>query len=538
MSDDTSTTPNALADYLAILGRRKWVIIQALILAPVAAVLLSLSQPAQYQAVSNVLLSQQDIASQVSGIQANPSQDPIRFVQTQAQLARVPQVAERAVQLAGVRDLTAAGLLASSDVVPKTDADVLRFIVSGRDPAIALRMANAYAKAFTEYRQQLETASIQSARNQLLDRLQQLRTAGKTNTDQYTGIADKEQQLRTLQLLQQSNSVVSPAGSAVKTAPTPKRNGILALILGGLLGVSVAFLWEALDRRVRSAKEIEETLARPVLARLAPPPRRYRRGLAMIDDPRSMAAESFRRLRANIEFANLDSAARTIMVSSAVPQEGKSTTVSNLGIAFAEARMKVIVVDFDLRKPSLGEIFDYPPRPGVTEVIRSQIGLDEALLPINVQSSSTGRAQQRSNNGPPKAAQSDFSLRVLPAGLSLPLDPSQLIHSAAFERLMKEISARADVVLIDAPPLLAVAETTPLSLKVDAMVIVSRVGVVPRSALADLARVIEMSPTPTLGIVVTGVSGTATGYGTYGYGDTGDQPETRRVTVARALGPS
>jgi Mrp family chromosome partitioning ATPase len=116
----------------------------------------------------------------------------------------------------------------------------------------------------------------------------------------------------------------------------------------------------------------------------------------------------------------------------------------------------------------------------------------------------------------------------------LPLDPSQLIQSASFDRMLKGLAERADIVLFDAPPLLAVAETTPLSLKVDGLVLVTRVGVVPRSALADLARVTAMSPTPTLGIVVTGVSDvSASGYGPYGYGETGGRAERRRVLFPR-----
>jgi tyrosine-protein kinase len=532
MTDATASPPPALSDYVAILGRRKWLILQALILAPVAALALSLSQPASYQATAHVLISQQDIGAQLTGIQTTPNTgDPERFIDTQAALARVPAVAERAIRLSAIRNVKAGDLLSSSDVEPSSNSDVLNFLVSNHEPVIAERLADAYAQAFIDYRKQLDTQSIESARAQLLQRLQQLRQAGQEKTALYNGILDKEQQLRTLELLQTSNSVVSPSRGAAQTAPNPKRNTLLALVLGGLLGLSMAFLWEALDRRVRSSAEIEEVLARPVLARLGPPPKRYRHGLAMLDDPRAPAAEMFRRLRANVEFANLDRAARTIMVTSAVPQEGKSTTATNLALAFAEARMKVILVDFDLRKPSLGTYLEFQSRPGIAEVVRGQAELDEALLPIGIATS--GDQTASSSNG---AGQPDFSLRVLPAGLVLPLDPSQLIQSAAFDRVLKDLANRADIVLFDAPPLLAVAETTPLSLKVDALVLVTRVGVVPRGALADLGRVTEASPTPTLGVVITGVSDmAATGYGPYGYGDTSGREERRRVLFPRPI---
>jgi capsular exopolysaccharide synthesis family protein len=530
MTDATASPSPALADYLAILGRRKWLFLQAIILTPVAALILSLSQPAKYEATARVLISQQDIAAAVTGIQTTPNTiDPVRFINTQAQLARVPEVADRAVRVAGVRNLSGGDLLSSSDVEPSGNADVLNFLVSNHVPLLAQRLADAYARAFTEYRKQLDTAKIEDARAQLLQRLQQLRQSGQEKTDLYSGIVRSEQQLRTQELLETSNSVVSPSRGASQTAPNPRRNALLALILGCLLGVSMAFLWEALDRRVRSTGEIEEALARPVLARLGPPPKRYRHGLAMIDDPRAPPAETFRRLRANIEFANLDRAARTIMITSAVPQEGKSTTAANLAIAFAEARMKVILVDFDLRKPSLGTLLEYQSRPGVAEVVRGQATLEEALLPVGI-TSGTDQTSAAANG----ATQPDFALRVLPAGLVLPLDPSQLIQSTAFDRVLKQLAEHADVVLFDAPPLLAVAETTRLSMKVDAMIAVTRVGVVPRAALSDLGRLLEMSPTPTLGIVITGVSDVAAAvYGPYGYGDTGARKEHRRVLIPR-----
>src|SRR6266516_4281825 len=208
MNEATASPSPALADYVAILSRRKWLILQALILAPVAALVLSLSQPAKYESTARVLISQQDIAAAVTGIQTTPNTiDPLRFINTQAQLARVPDVANRAVHIAGVRNMSGGALLASSDVTPKNDADVLNFIVSNHDPEIAQRLADAYAQAFTQYRKQLDTAKIEDARAQLLQRLQQLKQAGQENTDLYTGIVKSEQQLRTQEVLETSNSV-------------------------------------------------------------------------------------------------------------------------------------------------------------------------------------------------------------------------------------------------------------------------------------------------------------------------------------------
>jgi Mrp family chromosome partitioning ATPase len=524
-------SPVALADYVAVAGRRKWLLLLPLVVTPAVAIAFSLSQPSKYEARATVFVSQQNLGAQVAGIQPTP-EDPARFVDTQAQLARSNDVAQSAVAQAHVRGMTAAELLTNSDVTPKGDADALTFVVDSPNPAAARALVDAYARAFVNYREQLDTASIETARDQILGRMAQLRAGGKGNSALYASLASKEQQLRTLQLLQTSTSVVSPSHGASKVAPTPKRSALLGLVFGALIGITSAFVWEALDRRVRSAKEIEEVLAYPLLARIPAPSRRYAHGLVMVDDPRASTAEAVRRLRANLEFANLDRRAHTIMVTSAGAQEGKSTTAANLAVAIAETGGSVVLVDLDLRTPSLATILEYGHRPGVSEVVRGQADLRAALLPIRITADSRVREPAaRSSNG---GSRSVFSFDVLPAGLVLPVDPTQIVDSVAFDRLLSDLRGRYDHVLIDAPPLLAVAETIPLSLKVDAMIAVCRVSVVQRAALADFARALAGSPTPTLGMVVTGAHDPGAEYGPYGYGGTPDGRDRKRTLLPSA----
>jgi Mrp family chromosome partitioning ATPase/capsular polysaccharide biosynthesis protein len=526
MTND-QTAPPVLADYVAIAGRRKWLLLLPLIVTPVVAVAFSLSQPKKFEATANVFVTQQNLGAEVAGIQS-AQEDPARYTQTQAQLARSSDVAQAAIALARVRGATAGDLLSHSDVVANNNADALKFVVDWATPGAAQALVDAYARAFTTYKQQLDTASIASARDQILARLAVLKKTKQTGGALYGSLVAKEQQLRTLQLLQTSTSVVSPSRSASQVAPTPKRSALLGVLFGLLIGVTSAFVWEALDRRVRSAKEIEDVLAYPLLARIPAPSRRYAHGLAMVDDPRSSTAEAVRRLRANLEFANLDRHARSIMVTSAVAQEGKSTTAANLAVAIAESGSSVVLVDLDLRTPSLPTLLEYGLRPGVSEVVRGQADLRTALIPIRVAGNPRGRDNGAQTNGD---ARSTFSVDVLPAGLVLPVDPTQIIESVAFDKLLSDLTTRYDHVLFDAPPLLAVAETIPLSLKVDAMVAVSRVGVVQRAALTDLARALAASPTPTLGMVVTGAHDPGSEYGPYGYGGAPDTRERRRTLL-------
>src|SRR5205085_4376739 len=136
-----------------------------------------------------------------------------------------------------------------------------------------------------------------------------------------------------------------------------------------VLGIGLAFLWDALDLRLRSPEEITQQLGVPLLGRIPASHRRFRdRPLVMLDDPASSDAEAYRVLRNNVELANLDLGAQMILVSSAFAGEGKSETAANLAIVFARSGKHVILVDLDLRRPSLGPAFGVGRRTGIADV--------------------------------------------------------------------------------------------------------------------------------------------------------------------------
>ncbi len=160
--------PLTLAEYLAVLRRRKWIILQTLVLVPAAAVLLSLQQERLYRASAEVLLSRQSLAAALTGTpDPTMAQDPERFAHTQAALARAPQLAERVIRASGVEGVTGGDLLANSTVTAKPNADLLVFEVTERDPDLAARLATAYAREFTVFRSELDTQNLKQARTEL-----------------------------------------------------------------------------------------------------------------------------------------------------------------------------------------------------------------------------------------------------------------------------------------------------------------------------------------------------------------------------------
>jgi Mrp family chromosome partitioning ATPase/capsular polysaccharide biosynthesis protein len=497
---------------LRILRRRKWYVIGTAILVAVLAVAFSLREQKAYQAQSQVLLSRQDIAGAITGTQ-NPSftEDPARYAATQASLARSSSVARLAIKTAHITGRTPSGLLGESSVTPNATADVLDFSVQDGDPAVAARLVNAYAAAFVAYQLQLQTNALSAARLQLNDQLTRLAKLGYKNSAAYHRLSDSEQQLHTMQLLQSKDTVLNHPNTGTQVRPRPSRDGLLGLGFGILIGLGLAFAAEALDRRVRTVEEVEQTVGLPLLARLPNPPPGGRSRIAMVADPEGPYAEALRRLATNIVFWNPDRSTRTLLFTSALQQEGKSTTLANLGVALAALGNRVVLVDLDLRRPALGSLFDAHRLTGLTDVAVGRNSLDETLCPITLQApGGSGKSLREWESGSPG------SLYLLPTG-PLPLGPGEFVASdAVAERVLAPLRERFDYVLIDSPPACVVGDALRLATQVDAIVAVTRLGIASRTSLNDLQRQLAAAPTPSLGVVVAGAKISAgDGYARY-----------------------
>jgi Mrp family chromosome partitioning ATPase len=536
-----SNRPATLADYLAILRRRKWIIIALPVMAAIVAYAVSTTQSPRYEAKATVVFNLSSITAELANISPDLGiGDPTRYMATQAKIARSPDLARRVADDAGVSGVGPGEFLGNSNAEADTEANVLKLSASAADPGDAVRLVNTYADDFTRYKTERDTKPINDQISRYQARIAALRARGETGSAD--ALFQKKLDLETLgEQLANNASPLEPAAHASKTRPLSRRNAIIGGLLGAFLGLGLAFLAEALDKRVRSEEEIESTLGLPLLGRLPRPGRRLRKAnkLVMLAEPRSIHAETFRKLRTSLEFVNFDRGARTIMVTSAGAREGKTTTVANLGVALARAGRRVALVDLDLRRPFLHVFFHIRDDHGVTDVVVNRVDLDSAMRLIAVPAAPApaqwnGRPATASNETASNGrADTDSVVHVLPCG-TIPPAADEFLESERITGVIDELSKQFDVVLVDAPPLLAVGDAMTLSRIVDGIVLVTHLGI-HRRQLQEFARQLQNCRAALLGFVVTGVShGDSYSYG-YGYDphvyDVRHEAERRRQRV-------
>jgi len=214
--------------------------------------------------------------------------------------------------------------------------------------------------------------------------------------------------------------------------------------------------------------------------------------LITVADPRSPVSEAYRQLRTNIQFYGLDRSLQTILVTSAGAQEGKSTTLANLAVTFAEAGRSVLMVDCDLRRPSLHKLFGVSNEPGLTTVIRDEKTLTDVVLPTAIP-----------------------GLGLLPSG-PLPPNPSEILGSQRMDRLIETLRGFAEVVLFDAPPTIAVTDAMVLSAKMDGVLLVVSAGRTKRDHAVRAKRLLEKVNAKVLGVVLNNTKLDGNLYNYYG----------------------
>ncbi len=276
-----------------------------------------------------------------------------------------------------------------------------------------------------------------------------------------------------------SLSVIKPATAPVApSAPNTKLNLLIGLVAGLTVGVGAALLRTTLDSRIRGEADLRQVTDAPILGGISFDNDATRKPLLTQAAPQSPRAESFRQLRTNLQFANVSGHAKSVLVTSSVPGEGKSTTATNLAIALAQAGQTVCLIDADLRRPMVNEYLGLERNAGLTTALVGAGDLNELLQPWG-----------------------DENLFVLASG-QIPPNPSELLGSTEMKQLLERLEQAFDTVVIDAPPLLPVTDAAVLSQHVGGVLLVVGAQKLRHHDLEKSLNALDMVGSNILGVVL------------------------------------
>jgi capsular exopolysaccharide synthesis family protein len=291
-------------------------------------------------------------------------------------------------------------------------------------------------------------------------------------------------------------------GAPIK--PRPGMIFFITFVLSALAAVGVAVLAEILDRTLKNEDDVERTLGVPFLGMVPslanPVGRRGRkqledanRDLFVFNNPKSAAAECCRAIRTNLLFMSPDRELKRIAVTSSGPQEGKTTTCINVGVAMAQAGSRVLLIDTDMRRPRLHRAFGLSNEIGLSTVVVGETPVESAVKTTDVP-----------------------NLFVLPCG-PVPPNPAELLHTERFREVLGQVADRFDRIVFDTPPLIAVADAAVLSTAVDGVMLVTRFRKTTRDVARRVLRSLRDVNAPVLGVVMNDVDLESREYGYYYY---------------------
>jgi capsular exopolysaccharide synthesis family protein len=528
-----------LRDYIEIVSHRKWIIIWSVLAVMTLAIVLSALQTPSFSSDVLILSEANTAGESVLGSYFSAALfDPDRFIKTQAEIIKTPEMAEgvherltaqydqirNEQELGGGRDKYLpeyvpgpSELLGMVQVQQVERTSTFRITVTATNRYLARDVAQVYAEVYLNNRKTSAIIQLEEAREAVWNRIQELQgeieevTAkidayGITQVPEslkqealraanlWTSLWEKYVSLRISEALQQGGlEIVKNAVVGSQVGPRPVRNGVLGLFVGLLLGVGLAFLWEYLDDTLKTREDFEKSYDAPILGEIAYVASEEERGYEIIyaSQPEHPSVEGYRSLRTNLQFLGMEKSVKSILVTSARPEEGKSTVLVNLAVALSEMGRRVTLIEADLRRPVLEKFLwkdeadgaaRTGPEGGLTAVLAGNIGFEEALL------------------------DSPFpNLKVLTSGI-MPPNPAELVSSGRMEQVIELAKESADFVLVDAPPILAISDSVALSPMVDGVLLVALYGSADRDSSRHCVNLLRKVNANVIGVVINNVT--------------------------------
>lgn len=490
------------AEALRAAVRRSLVLIIGLIVLGIVAVnVFKEIQGPRYGADARVLISTTPLSSIITG---NVVVDAERLQQTAVGIASAPEIYENAASETDGRFGDADELRSATEVTAEPNSDLLRFSAETSESETAVGTVNAVAESYIAFRDDLARSAIQDTLEGLRERLSDLPAESPGRTE-------LEAQAARFEAAEQAPSeaeLVEPATSADQTSPNLLRDSLVGFSIGLVIALLAVALREAVDTTVRSEADVEDLLSAPVLASVRPLPRRTR--IVTYGRHEASFADTYALLAAQLTHEDGKQATPQVLaVTSAIAEEGKTSTASNLAVALGRRGIRVLLADFDFRKASLAELFGIPNEaPGALQIMSDAASLEDVLWSVSLEGSRPVVSQDGA--APPARArvnrsadESPGSLELLPSGGVTPA--RQLPQRRRLAELLRTMRAHADVVILDTPPALLTVEVSELSRLIDTVLVVVRQGRATQRNLRALGRQARTWPVALAGAVMTDV---------------------------------
>jgi capsular exopolysaccharide synthesis family protein len=429
------------------MAQRRWLTIVVFFLLGLAgAGALTYTSTPQFQSQARIFISVDSSDSSADAAQAGLF--ATNRVQSYSQLATSRELMQRVIARLNL-DLTPDKLASKIKSEVSTETVIITLTVTDPEPGVAQQIAKAESEVLTGFLADVETSPIKA-------------------------------------------TIVDPASyNRVQVSPQPVLNLALGSVIGLLIGAGVAVLRELLDNTVSSPDDVEQTAEAPVLASIAYDSDVPKHPLLTEAGSHAPRVEAFRLLRTNLQFLNLDTRPKSLVITSAVPGEGKTSTATNLAIALAQTGQRVLLVDGDLRRPKVASVLGLERSVGLTTVLVGRSELQDSI-------------QKHSASG----------IYLLASG-PIPPNPTEVLQSHAAQSLFDRLNQMFDMVIIDAPPLLPVSDAAIMARDVDGAILVVRHGKTTKDQLRQARLRLEQVDANLFGVAVNMTP--RRGKGAYGY---------------------